>query len=660
MLHSMHPIVSLRGYQRRICDEVQGRSALVVLPTGSGKTLVAAEAIRRHLEEGMTGEGKAPKVLFLVPACFLVQQQSACLQTWLGHNRVVAQHMGGLEFPRTAFNVLVSTPEAFRLAQLKWPELLAWESGLSMVVFDEVHHVLKDHPYRKLALSLQGNAVVVLGLSASLTYAVSEAKVKSAMTKLSFELGVKFIATATAEELELDGFRGGGSGLVAEVHTDLPITSWTHAEQEQTLPVDMRKPHLMHSSFWSRMRAGVSTAFAATLVRAVRSLEALAATSSSEFKSPLSQQKLASWGQYAHDQAKKGCNVCAQLQHWYEALRLTVLSWEEPQGRELGLMYLQMMKQHGHWQFDPLAVETNETKEFCHKYGLMVASDMTGIDALPEEELFPKWAHLWHELLRQRACRETRDNHLRAVVFVQQKLTAHILAHFLNQGLGGERIFSALPLHSTTTDAPTPLLDLSKAQADTNLHRFGAGEVDILVSTTVAEEGMDVPGANCVVRFDPVQTSVSFVQGRGRARQADSSFVILAEQQGRSAAQLAESESMQARIAGEFDPLAQTSEQILEREVQAQCSRERTASGVLSKQSSSALQDLNLFCKKTKVALAQRDFKSECGKLHACELKYRSILREVKSCGHAVRKEDAKKTAAALLLEALKGELIAK
>ena len=46
---------------------------------------------------------------------------------------------------------------------------------MAQVVFDEVHHVLKDHPYRKLAQQLcKCDGPVVLGLTASLTYAVGE------------------------------------------------------------------------------------------------------------------------------------------------------------------------------------------------------------------------------------------------------------------------------------------------------------------------------------------------------------------------------------------------------------------------------------------------------------------------------------------------------
>lgn len=165
--------MELRGYQRRIADAAVAANTIVMLPTGAGKTLIAAEVMRRV---GGTA-------LMFVPTCLLVEQQAAAVRAWTGG--VVAEYMGGARLA-DAFDVLVTTPAAFHLAQSAaaaaaaaahdsgtHPPRLAWAT-FSVVVFDEVHHVLKDHPYRKLAASLRrsGAAPRVLGLSASLTYAV--------------------------------------------------------------------------------------------------------------------------------------------------------------------------------------------------------------------------------------------------------------------------------------------------------------------------------------------------------------------------------------------------------------------------------------------------------------------------------------------------------
>ena len=88
-----------------------------------------------------------------------------------------------------------------------------------------------------------------------------------------------------------------------------------------------------------------------------------------------------------------------------------------------------------------------------------------------------------------------------------------------------------------------------------NLHKFASGEANLLISTVVAEKGMDIPAANCVIRFDPVLNTVSFFnQGQGCARQQGSSFVIMSEQDGRSAEALARAEQQQLSIAQNFQP----------------------------------------------------------------------------------------------------------
>lgn len=130
--------ITLRDYQSRIVAACEKSNTIVVLPTGSGKTIIAGEAIRRL----------GPPALFLVPTCLLVDQQSEALRAWTGLD--VYKYRGGLALP-TSFDILVTTPEAFKTAQcrhegtrcsgssgsggssyhLQWPAFRA-------VIFDEV------------------------------------------------------------------------------------------------------------------------------------------------------------------------------------------------------------------------------------------------------------------------------------------------------------------------------------------------------------------------------------------------------------------------------------------------------------------------------------------------------------------------------------------
>ncbi|THU52369.1 hypothetical protein C4D60_Mb10t03280 [Musa balbisiana] len=54
-------------------------------------------------------------------------------------------------------------------------------------------------------------------------------------------------------------------------------------------------------------------------------------------------------------------------------------------------------------------------------------------------------------------------------------------------------------------------------------------EANLLFTTDVAEEGIDVPDCSCVIHFDLPKTARSYIQSHGRARQAGSHYVIMLE-----------------------------------------------------------------------------------------------------------------------------------
>lgn len=54
-------------------------------------------------------------------------------------------------------------------------------------------------------------------------------------------------------------------------------------------------------------------------------------------------------------------------------------------------------------------------------------------------------------------------------------------------------------------------------------------QVNIIVATSILEEGLDVQSCNLVVRFDPSSTVCSFIQSRGRARMHKSEYILMVE-----------------------------------------------------------------------------------------------------------------------------------
>lgn len=71
---------------------------------------------------------------------------------------------------------------------------------------------------------------------------------------------------------------------------------------------------------------------------------------------------------------------------------------------------------------------------------------------------------------------------------------------------------------------PAPPFFLSQV-----LRKFRAHETNLLIATSIVEEGVDIPKCNLVVRFDLPTEYRSYVQSKGRARAPVSNYIMLAD-----------------------------------------------------------------------------------------------------------------------------------
>lgn len=69
---------------------------------------------------------------------------------------------------------------------------------------------------------------------------------------------------------------------------------------------------------------------------------------------------------------------------------------------------------------------------------------------------------------------------------------------------------------------------MSQKQQLEQLERFRNGDINVLVATSVGEEGLDVPSASMVLFYEPVPSAIRSIQRRGRtARESSGSVHVL-------------------------------------------------------------------------------------------------------------------------------------
>ncbi|KAI8994876.1 hypothetical protein BDB01DRAFT_714743, partial [Pilobolus umbonatus] len=113
------------------------------------------------------------------------------------------------------------------------------------------------------------------------------------------------------------------------------------------------------------------------------------------------------------------------------------------------------------------------------------------------------------------------------IVFVERRHTA-IAIDLLVKSLDDlNQLKSGILIGHGSTDEGDVQMKF-KSQNET-IRKFRAGELNLLIATSVAEEGLDIQPCNVVVRFDFFHTLIAYIQSRGRARKKDSRYFVMVE-----------------------------------------------------------------------------------------------------------------------------------
>jgi Fanconi anemia group M protein len=108
----------------------------------------------------------------------------------------------------------------------------------------------------------------------------------------------------------------------------------------------------------------------------------------------------------------------------------------------------------------------------------------------------------------------------RVIVFTESRDTAEALTDFLGEHFAVERFVGQGDREGSD--------GMTQNEQQETLEAFRAGEFEVLVSTSVAEEGLDVPEVDLVLFYEPVPTAIRSIQRKGRTgRQTEGRVVVL-------------------------------------------------------------------------------------------------------------------------------------
>ncbi|MBN1455378.1 MAG: DEAD/DEAH box helicase family protein, partial [Methanomicrobia archaeon] len=165
----MHPLIKAnaverRGYQVAIAEAAKQQSLMVVLPTGLGKTTIALLVLADRIRSG--------KILFLAPTRPLVEQHTASLKAVLTIDEAQIQMFTGSILAEKrgklwdSARIIISTPQIIE------NDLLSNRISLrdvALVIFDECHRAVGNYSYVYIAEKYREQATepLALGMTAS-------------------------------------------------------------------------------------------------------------------------------------------------------------------------------------------------------------------------------------------------------------------------------------------------------------------------------------------------------------------------------------------------------------------------------------------------------------------------------------------------------------
>jgi ERCC4-related helicase len=469
-----HPLlkperVEKRLFQMDLAATALKASCLVVVPTGLGKTVIALLVLLPRLEKG--------RVLFLAPTKPLVEQHAVFLRNVLRDEGIVEFMTGEMQPEKRieAWNrarIVVSTPQVIE------NDLLSRRidmSDVSLVIFDEAHRAVGNYAYVYIAerYAREAKDPLVLGITAS------PGSQSEKIAEICTNLKVEKIQTRTENDSDVAPF----------VHQR--EIEWVKLQVPQEL-LNIRNAieEILKERIDDLNRLGVSPARidAKASKKELLGIQALLGSTAARQANPA---------------VFKAISVMAEVLKLYHAVDLA-----ETQGTDALARYFQRLQGESLSRSGSKA--SRRLMEDPKLRRVMVAVSDTEVE-------HPKLAAVRQILIEQLAAKPDS----RIMVFTNYRDTASALLKFLKQN---PEIKAARFVGQSSRQEDEGLSQKKQAEM---LNKFRAGEFNVLIATSVGEEGIDIPSTDLVLFYEPVPSEIRSIQRKGRTGRARAGRVVV-------------------------------------------------------------------------------------------------------------------------------------
>lgn len=473
-----HPLlkkdtIESRLYQQILAGDVLKKgNTMVVAPTALGKTIVAVLVSADRLQKVRNS-----KILVLAPSKPLAIQHEASFKDFF---TLPCTSLTGAIKPEERVKrweesrIICATPQTVESDLLNGRYDL---SDVSLVVFDECHHAVGSYSYVYLASRYirESKFNLILGLTAS------PGSDKLKIKEICENLYIQNIVVKTEDDsdvkpyfnpVEIEWVRVKMSSELEKIkkHIDKALKVRLKALKNMGIirTVSVGKVDVLNARNNVQGEIARSTNPDKDLFQAISILSAVINIQHSQ--ELIETQGVQTFNKYVARLRKKKTKAAKSLM------------WDDNFGRAAKMA--RDAEKHG-WEHPKLKEITNIIKKELGEESGQVKLKTSRFDDKSDE------------------------NASKIIVFTQYRDTLEMI----HKKLESEGIKSAKFFGQASKDGEK---GLTQKQQKAIIKSFKIGEYDVLLSTSVAEEGIDIPAVDLVILYEPVPSEVRMIQRRGR------------------------------------------------------------------------------------------------------------------------------------------------